>query len=166
MTATDEKSFLSRLVDEEYDHIFKYALALTHREDDAEDLTQETFLIAARNAGELEKMDNPSGWLRATLYHRWQHYVERDRRERDRRRGDPGSGLALPDRTPNPEDAVLTDMALSSALTEREYALARLVFLEELSLTQAARALKISPAACRKRIERLRLKLRERYPLD
>ncbi len=165
MVAVDRNEFLSRLVDEQYDRILKYARVLTGREDDAAELAQETFLIATRHTRELTELDDPGAWLRRTLYHRWQHYVERSKRERDNRAGEPDDAAGLPDETSDPEEQVLTDMTLAATLTGDEYKLARLAFLDGLTLAQAAQELKISPAACRKRMERLRRKLRERYPL-
>ena len=53
--------------------------------------------------------------------------------------------------------------AVSRRLTEEEYRLIRMVYYEGASTEEAALTLGVTAAACRKRIQRIRDKLRERY---
>jgi len=52
-----------RLVADHYEAVYRYAYRLTGSQQDAEDLTQEVFLAAQKNLGQLRNLDGPRGWL-------------------------------------------------------------------------------------------------------
>ena len=79
MDTAEAARLLSRLVDEQYDGVYRYAYRLTGTAADAEDLAQQTFLQAQRKLDQLRDTDRPIGWLLAItanlhlLAHRRQH---------------------------------------------------------------------------------------------
>ena len=56
------KDQLDEIVNENYDRIFKYIMAKCGRKEDAEDLTQDTFLLLIKRSNKLSD-DNISAWL-------------------------------------------------------------------------------------------------------
>ena len=166
---TSRRELIRRLADEYYTRLLQYANVLTGGSPDAADITQETFLTALARAEELEKHPNAYGWLRKALYNHVRHWRTRQQRELERRAlpreteegtEDPLELAADPeDRT---ERAILS-IDLDRMLTEEEYRLIRMVYFEGTSTEEAAQTLGVKAAACRKRIQRIRDKLRERY---
>ena len=79
---------IARLVAEHHQPVYRYAYRLTGSVHDAEDLTQQTFLIAQRKIGGLRKMDAARSWLFAILRNCFL-------RERQRRRPALAADLSL-----------------------------------------------------------------------
>ena len=57
----------AQLVAEHHRAVYRYAYRLTGSVQDAEDITQQTFLAAKRKVGQLRKKGNAKGWLFAIL---------------------------------------------------------------------------------------------------
>jgi len=60
-------SNLVRLVDEHHEVLYRYAFRLTGSVPDAEDLAQQTFLLAQQKLDQLRQAENARGWLFAIL---------------------------------------------------------------------------------------------------
>jgi RNA polymerase sigma-70 factor, ECF subfamily len=60
-------SDLTRLVEEHHEVLYRYAFRLTGAVADAEDLTQQTFLLAQQKLDQLRQAENARGWLFAIL---------------------------------------------------------------------------------------------------
>jgi RNA polymerase sigma-70 factor, ECF subfamily len=58
---------MAQLVTEHHRAVYQYAYRLTGSVQDAEDLTQQAFLIAQRKIGQLRKVDAAGSWLFAIL---------------------------------------------------------------------------------------------------
>ncbi|MDB6028284.1 MAG: polymerase subunit sigma-24 [Verrucomicrobiales bacterium] len=65
------------LVDAYYAPLFRFALSLTHAENDAYDLVQETFMIWAAKGHQLQDVSKVKTWLFTTLHRR---FLETQRR--------------------------------------------------------------------------------------
>jgi RNA polymerase sigma-70 factor (ECF subfamily) len=59
----DAKEVIIRLVAENYQSVYRYAYRLSGSATEAEDLTQQVYLIAERNLGQLRSMDGAKNWL-------------------------------------------------------------------------------------------------------
>lgn len=66
----DERGF-EFLVSAHYEGLYRFALTLTHREQDASDLTQETFYRYATKGSQLRDSSKAKSWLYTTLYRRF-----------------------------------------------------------------------------------------------
>ncbi len=163
------QALVQRLADEYYTRLLQYANVLTGGSPDAADITQETFLTALACAEELQNHPNPYGWLRKTLFNHVRHWRAKQNRELTRRVSprETEDGLEDPlDQVSDPEDQTeraILSIDLDRMLTEEEYRLMRMVYYEGLTADEAAQRLGITAAACRKRIQRIRDKLREKY---
>jgi len=69
---------LESLVDRHYSSLFQFAFSLTRNENDACDLTQETFLVWARKGHQLRDITKVKTWLFTTLY---REFLEKKRRQ-------------------------------------------------------------------------------------
>ena len=164
-----QRAFLSGIADEYYDRIFKYAMLLTRSAEDAADLTQETFLTASRRAAELMEHPNIYGWLRTAVYHHYQHWRTARQQEQARRyrppdgydgeTPDPTEQLAAPDEL---GDRLLS-LDMERMLPHEDYLLLRRIYFDRATAEEAAQELGMTPAACRKRLQRIRDRLRRRF---
>jgi len=69
---------LKSLVDRHYSSLYQFAFSLTRNEDDACDLTQETFLVWANKGHQLRDVSKVKTWLFTTLY---REFLEKKRRQ-------------------------------------------------------------------------------------
>ena len=137
-----------------------YALRRSGDPDDAADVVAETFLVAWRRLGEVPLDGEARLWLYGTARHVLANQ-SRGARRRDRltraaaRRASPAA----------PSPAAAGDERPSrgtGGLSEADRELLMLIGWEELTPTQAAQALGISPLAARTRLHRARRRLRAR----
>ncbi|MCC6125378.1 MAG: sigma-70 family RNA polymerase sigma factor [Pirellulales bacterium] len=63
---------ITRLVAEYYQAVYRYAYRLSGSATEAEDLTQQVYLIAGRNMGQLRSLDSGKNWLFTILRN---HYL-------------------------------------------------------------------------------------------
>jgi RNA polymerase sigma-70 factor (ECF subfamily) len=169
----NSSAFVS-LVGRYQDRVYRLALRMSHNRSDAEEITQETFLLAYRGIASFHGDSRFGTWLYRIAVNQ-ALMLRRAAKRRPRQsleallpdRGD--TGIAPP-RGDAPEGA--DELAYRKELAERAYqALGRLDEmhraalvlrdLEELSAEQAADILGISADAVRQRAHRARLKLRE-----
>jgi RNA polymerase sigma-70 factor (ECF subfamily) len=69
---------LESLVDSYYSSLYQFAFSLTRNEDDACDLTQQTFLVWATKGHQLRDVTKVKTWLFTTLY---REFLEKRRRQ-------------------------------------------------------------------------------------
>jgi RNA polymerase sigma factor (sigma-70 family) len=153
----------ARISDLYRDHardILGYALRRTRDPEDAADVLAETFLVAWRRLGEVPLDGEARLWLYGTARHVLANQV-RGARRRDRLTERLRDELRrqLPVRQPREGTAFLEALA---GLSEADRELLMLIGWEELTPSQAARALGISPLAARTRLHRARRRLRAR----
>ncbi len=137
-----------------------YALRRSTDPDDAADVVAETFLIAWRRIGEVPADGEARLWLYGTARRVLANQV-RGARRRDRLT----ERLRIELRRQLPVLPALEGSALLEALAElgdADRELLMLIGWEELTPTEAARALGISPLAARTRLHRARRRLRAR----
>ena len=144
--------------------VLGYALRRSTDPDDAADVMAETFLIAWRRLAEVP----PDGEARLWLYGTARHVLanqDRGARRRDRLTERLRGELCreLPIAQPREESAFLQALA---GLREADRELLMLIGWEELTPTEAAEVLGISPFAARTRLHRARRRLRGRLAED
>lgn len=149
---------LSRLYRDHGREITGYALRRAASPEDAADIVAETFLVAWRRLDDVPVGEEARLWLYGTA-----RRVLANQRRGERRRTRLGERLREALRqsptiysTPHRADVIHALSGLSDG--DRELLL--LVGWEELTPTQAARVLKISPLAVRSRLHRARRRLR------
>lgn len=71
---------ITQLVAENYQAVYRYAYRLSGSATEAEDLTQQVYLIASRNLGQLRSLDAAKNWLFAIL----RNYFLRERQKSQR----------------------------------------------------------------------------------
>jgi RNA polymerase sigma-70 factor, ECF subfamily len=76
----EAKDIAARLVAEHYQAIYRYAYRLSGSATEAEDLTQQAYLIASRNLGQLRNLDKARNWLFTIL----RNHFFRDRQNAQR----------------------------------------------------------------------------------
>jgi RNA polymerase sigma-70 factor, ECF subfamily len=139
--------------------ILGYALRRTRDPEDAADVVAETFLVAWRRLGEVPLDGEARLWLYGTARHVLANHG-RGARRRDRLTERLRDELRqqLPVVQPTGEGSALLEALAGLGEADRE--LLMLIGWEELTPTQAARALGISPLAARTRLHRARRRLR------
>ena len=139
--------------------ILGYALRRTRDPEDAADVVAETFLVAWRRLGEVPLDGEARLWLYGTARHVLANH-DRGARRRDRLterlRDELRQQLPVVPRT-GEGSALLEALA---GLGEADRELLMLIGWEELTPSQAARALGVSPLAARTRLHRARRRLR------
>lgn len=157
-------SLIEALVHSEYDIMLACAAALLQNDAAAQDVVQETFLYAMQHAEDLTRHPAPGKWLMAVLKHKCIDSLRHQQRERSRiiplehdhyseDGNDPADILSIREKW----KAVRRELS-----GEEMYLVNRIVF-EGASYGEAARELKIPPATCRKRMERIRKKLKTKF---
>ena len=63
MASDRNNSNIQRLIDDHLDAVYRYAYRLTGSVHDAEDLTQQVFLLAQERLDQLREADRARGWL-------------------------------------------------------------------------------------------------------
>ncbi|MDF1811875.1 MAG: RNA polymerase sigma factor [Verrucomicrobiales bacterium] len=60
-------ALIATLVDEHYENLYRFALSLTRNEEEAADLTQQTYLYLAAKGGQIRDLAKAKSWLFTTL---------------------------------------------------------------------------------------------------
>jgi RNA polymerase sigma-70 factor (ECF subfamily) len=139
--------------------ILGYALRRSRDPEDAADIVAETFLVAWRRLGEVPLDGEARLWLYGTARHVLANHARGARRRdrlTERLREELRQKLPVVHRT-GEGSALLEALA---GLGEADRELLMLIGWEELTPTQAGRALGISPLAARTRLHRARRRLR------
>ena len=136
-----------------YADLLRYALAVTGSPELAEDLVQETFLLAQEKIGDVLRSPNPRGWLVRALRNIIGNAMQRKRLLMEK---------IVPDAVIDAQtDQVLCVSDLYAGLIDQE-ALTLLiwVYCEDMTCQEAADRLGITRSACKKRIQRAKEALR------
>jgi RNA polymerase sigma factor (sigma-70 family) len=150
----------TELVRRHIDLVHSAALRQLGDADTARHITQQVFLLLAREAGRLPAAVILSGWLYRTTRHLCLETLRRDRRRRERERT--AAAQLMNDATANPWEQVAP--ALEPAMdelgeTDRQAILLR--YFENRSLREVGAALGLGEDAAQKRVSRALDRLRE-----
>jgi RNA polymerase sigma-70 factor, ECF subfamily len=156
------KPDIARLVDDHLDAVYRYAYWLTGSRADAEDLSQEAFLIAQQNLGKMRDPDRARSWLFTILRNCFF-------KSRQRLRPLPAASLqmnvdAIPD-TAAIDPELIDSEELQRALDElpEMFRLVLVMFYyEELSYREIAEALELPIGTVMSRLARAKAHLRTR----
>ena len=77
MASDRNNSNIQRLIDDHLDAVYRYAYRLTGAVHDAEDLTQQVFLLAQTRLDQLREADRARGWLFTILRNSFLKMVQR-----------------------------------------------------------------------------------------
>ncbi len=149
---------LISMVTAHYQELYRFAYRLTGQSHDAEDLAQETFLIARQKVGALEDPAALRSWLYTVLRNRYLHHARR-------RRAFGPESLSLADDYPAEldDDGPVDREQLQWALDRlpEAYRLPLLMFyFEDLSYREIAAALEAPLGTVMSRISRAKQRLR------
>lgn len=150
---------VAELFDRHARAVFRAAMALVRNADDAQDVMQETFIVAWRKRRSIRLIDASAlPWLLATA----RNVALDHQRAARRRRTDTLAPEDLPEPTPAGDAADAFDAVRDAvaALTPVDQLLVRLVLVEQLPYADAAARLGLTSPAARKRLQRARDKLR------
>jgi RNA polymerase sigma-70 factor (ECF subfamily) len=159
-TGRDVQAWVGELFDRHQARLHRLALRMSHDTEDARDLVQETFLRAARHARSIPAAEpGCEAWLVRVLVN-----LCRDRRRRMRTRP-AGHPEASAQAAHDPEPALLAASAVQAALAglpARRRAIVILHELEDRSVQDVARLLRISAVTVRWHLSLARRELREK----
>lgn len=155
LTPSDD-AFLRELFLQNHSDMLRFAAAALSSEDLAQDVVQDTFLVAQLRIDRLRTSKAPRAWLFATL----KNIIGRVYKHQKvlYRLLDPG-----PDRDAAQEPTVPVALEYRGLIDQGELDLLIWVYCEGCSYQQAADRLQISLSACKKRIQRARAHLAEAY---
>lgn len=150
---SDRETFIKQLFEDNYELLLFEAYRSVCDREAAQDLVQETFLLAIINCDMLMDHPRPDGWLSLTL----RNCVKNYRRRSDNRLSMPMNGL---EELLITEDPVSLFELLPLKLNESERRLLTWRIEDDLSCREIGERLGISEDACRVRIFRLLKKCR------
>ncbi|MFM9114870.1 MAG: RNA polymerase sigma factor [Planctomycetota bacterium] len=158
---------VARWVQLHHASLYRYAYRLTGSQADAEDLTQQTFLIALENGGSVRDEERVRSWLFTVLRNRFWKQRRRQRPVVGHEEFDWGE---LPDPATDPQPDPFAHLpcdqaALQSALQELHETfrlVQRMFYFEELSYRQIAAQLQVPVGTVMSRLARGREHLRAR----
>lgn len=154
MSLTKEQpDFIALLYQEMYRKLVATAYGLLGNMSLAEEVAQDAFLIACRKAEDVMNCPNPQGWMIITLHNvvrnlnrvlaTQERYLHNTNRSQDQLvHVDDYSGIEY-----------------SDLLSIEEYRLFRRIAVDNYSMSEAAVEFGISVEACKKRVQRIRVKM-------
>lgn len=155
-----EKEVGEQVVSEWYEPVYRFALSLTHSEDDASDLTQETFLILCQRQEQVREPDKIKAWLFTTLSRAFFRKVRR-------RRSHPEVELnakAQPELSVDPTETRSVDahaiLRTVSELGEDYRTVLELFYVADLSYREISTTLQIPIGTVMSRLSRAKEQLR------
>jgi RNA polymerase sigma-70 factor (ECF subfamily) len=152
---------IESLVREHYAAVYQYAYRLTGSAADAEDVTQQTYLLAQRHLAQLRHPDRVRSWLLAITRSSW---------SKSRRRGAPRPAVDLeldvntiPDATAaeEPIDREQLQRVLDE-LPDEFRTVVLMYYFEQLTYREIATALDVPPGTVMSRLSRAKTSLRAR----
>jgi RNA polymerase sigma-70 factor (ECF subfamily) len=153
-------------VDEYLPRVYRFALRLTGSRQEAEDLTQETFLRAWRRRGHLRDPDRARVWLFTIAKNLWNDRLRRKGRRPtlvEPLEEDPPSTAAAPDHDVMVREDLRRVLEAMDSLPARQREVLYLRACEELSLSEIAAVLGISSEAAKASLCEARKRLRQRF---
>jgi len=161
--APDRKLF-NEVVELYYQPLYRFALSLSKREDQASDLTQETFRTFAQHGGELRDKGKVKSWLFTTLYREFLRLYKRSKRmdhyEPAILEGQLGG--SIPSDVRRKHDAHLAVEALES-VDEIFHTPLSLFYIEDLTYKEIAEVLELPIGTVMSRLSRGKAQLREAF---
>ena len=155
---------VAALFDRHASAVFRLAYALLRDADDAQDVLQETFVIAWRKRRTIALVDGSAlPWLLATA--RLVALAARRRAARRRTTAVPEEALHTIPAATEADDAASLREALA-ALPAADRAVVELVLVQGLSYAEAAQRLGLTTSAAGKRLQRARTRLRSELRAD
>jgi RNA polymerase sigma-70 factor (ECF subfamily) len=151
----------SEIISAHYEAMYRYAFRLSGCSHDAEDLTQQAFLVAREKIGELREPDASRAWLFTVLRNL---YLRQLRRRSPLLAG--SLPFALEEIPARIEDAPIDSQQLQTALDRlpAEHRLALMMFyFEKLSYREIAQALGIAVGTVMSRLARAKERLRREF---
>lgn len=145
---------LHRLYLENYSSLICFAKSVMTNKDAAEDLVQETFLIAQCKLDAVLSSPNPHGWLMNTLKNVIGNYYKQQRFIAQHLIAD-----SYPDSAS--EYTFSVNELYAGLVSSEELELLVWTYCENVSRQEAAERLGISADACRKRLQRAKVALRD-----
>lgn len=157
MSKTDGSlSYLEQLYTENYSLVYKLVARLLRQyglsTNDASDIVQDVFILAAKRSDVLKQHPNPVGWLLKTAQYTCMNYVSTYSRHREQL-------FESLDLHADQDDAISeidTLISLEQVLKPEEYALLKAYCLEQRSTEDICRETGISPNLLRVRMHRLK----------
>jgi RNA polymerase sigma-70 factor (ECF subfamily) len=156
---------LRQLVSNHYQSLYRYAYRLSGKEADAEDLTQQTYLIAQSKLHQLREADKADRWLFAILRSCFLKGVNRNRAIDV----DSMDGFVEDTGETRRQQQALDREELQQALDDLlpEYRVIVLMYyFEELSYKEIAEQLEIPMGTVMSRLARAKMRLRERMLVE
>ncbi|MBD3676407.1 MAG: RNA polymerase sigma factor [Planctomycetaceae bacterium] len=158
MSESSSQPDIRQLIEEHYEMLFRFAWRLSGSQEDAEDLTQQTFLTAHRKLHQLEKPEAAKSWLCTILRRQFLRTVEQS----------PVSLEAIPEPDNTTSEDVLDTFdseSLQAALQDlpEEFRTPIILFyLGEFSYNQIAEQMEIPLGTVMSRLARGREHLKQR----
>lgn len=154
-----ELRLIEQLYRAHYQRLYLYARALLQNAHLAEEAVQDTFHIACGRVEELQRSENPAGWLMVTE----KNVIRNMERSRSSlysamKRELPYENAALGAKS----DEISVDVLYGGILTEEDFLLLKRIVLDGWTYLEAAQELSITVEACRKRVQRSKEKLRKK----
>lgn len=165
----ERDAFFDRLYEEQFLKMWRYALVMVKDRALAEEVVQDAFVEVLHHLDGLMDSEKPERWLQRTVKNKGLHAMRTQ--ARDLRRlvsldGENAPEPAAPDLLARVEEDETESLArtrekIAAALTEEERRLLERVALDRVSYKALAEETGCSVAACQKRVQRLRKKLRD-----
>lgn len=149
----EKRDFLERLFLESYRQMESYAARFFSSRDIARDVVQETFLVALNKIDVLMESQNPRGWLFNTL----KNVIGNTYRQQQRL----STTVPLEECNLTEELTPSVSATFQSTIPQEELQILIWTYCEGWPYADVAERLGISLAACKKRIQRAKAKLKE-----
>ena len=150
---------ITSLVHEHHAYVYRYAYRLAGSVADAEDLTQQTFLLAQQGLGKLQKKENAKAWLSAIVRNCFFRFVERQRPTPATNLGVDLDAVAIEDDAELPVDPIALQRALNELAADFRVVLVMFYF-EELLYREIAEKLELPLGTVMSRLARAKRQLR------
>ncbi|MBD5170096.1 MAG: sigma-70 family RNA polymerase sigma factor [Oscillibacter sp.] len=155
--STAEEAQIAELYQEMYPTLLEYAKRVLHEYTLAEEAVQDTFCIACAKSNQLLHSSNPNGWLVITLKNVIQNTRRRQAKAKILKLWTAEDSMWI---TYNDEDV---DMLYGDIAQREDFQLFKRVVLDRCSMREAAQEAGITVDACKKRVQRCRHYLYERF---
>lgn len=160
-----QREYMAKFCQTHYQKLFLHASAILREQGLAEEAVQEAFQIACQKPDDLMESEKPLGWMKKTVENTALHIL---RQQRTAQALFQSLEYMLDDRelaAPSESVIELTDRCLS-AVTREELDFFLRVTMEGYTFAEESERLGISLAACYKRFERVRKRLRAALEKD
>ena len=158
----EESIFLDSLYRQMFEQLYRAAIKILRDPSLAEETVQDTFVTAGKRIDVLMNHPNPCAWLMSTM-----RFIAINMRRRQAKMNTyfvsmmaQNMDIASPD---SPFDGEIDlDTSCAELVGEENYRLFKAVTLKTMTILEASQLLGISLEACKKRMQRIRKKLREK----